>query len=273
MKLNNTEQEIKVEILVAAMVPNPKNLLNSMNIQSDIFIANQTDNLSYVDFKTEFGNVKIFNTKEKGVGKNRNLALDRATGDICILADDDQTFYNDYKNTIIETYKKYPNADVIVFNIDSNNSIRKKIKKNHRVTWFNYMRYGATRISFKRKSVTKNGIHFNVHFGGGADYSAGEDVLFLTECLRKKLKIIAVDITLASLDENSESTWFQGYNNKFFEDRGILYGTISNKWSNLLILFSAFIHYRIYKNDISFYNAYTSMKSGIKKYRNNDIPS
>lgn len=92
------------------------------------------------------------------------------------------------------------------------------------------MRFGAARIAFRRKSITKNGITFNLHFGGGTEYSAGEDTLFLHDCLRKGLKIVAVPDSIATLLENRESTWFKGYTDKYFLDRGALFAAISKKW-------------------------------------------
>lgn len=260
---------MKVEVLVASRVKYPKRLIKSMNLNSNAIIANQGKQLSYEKIYIDNNSYKILNTPEKGVGRNRNTALDRSTGDICILADDDQTFFDNYEKEIVKAYKENPKADMILFNVIRNNINSPQIKKKHKVNYFNFMRYGAVRVSFKRKSVTKHGIHFNVHFGGGTEHSAGEDVLFLHDCLKKGLNIIAVDITLATINEDRESTWFKGYNKKFFIDKGILYATISSKLSYVLSLLHILKNGAIYQTSISRKKALRLMFQGIRLFKKN----
>lgn len=258
---------MKIEILVAAMKNQPESLISTMNINSDAIIANQVDQYSFSEIIQDDSSIKIINTPERGVGKNRNLALDRASGDICVLADDDEKFVDNYDDIIQKTYKKYPNYDIIIFNLKSSSNSRHVIKKPYRVNRLNFMRFGAARITFLRKNVSKMGIHFNLHFGGGTEHSAGEDVLFLNECLKKGLRIIAVDETIAELDNDSESTWFKGYTEKFFEDRGTLYATVAPNFSYLLCLSSAIRHYKLYKDDINRKGAIKAMFRGIQNYK------
>lgn len=258
---------MKVEVLVASVNNNPDELVQRMNIQSDVIVANQTSHLSYEKKYIENHRYLQINTPEKGVGRNRNVALDRAYGDICILADDDQVFVDGYKEKIINLYKKYPKADVILFNVTIKGKKTYQIPKPYRVNYTNYMRFGAVRMSFRRKSVTKNNINFNLHFGGGTEHSAGEDVLFLHDCLKKKLKVVAVNVTLAQLEDNRPSTWFRGYNEKFFIDRGTLYATISPRFCRLYALSSMIRHRKIYKNEISSFMALKAMQKGIKNYK------
>lgn len=88
---------MKVEVLVASMTEDPKKLFFKMNIQTNAIISNQTYKYSYEEFVFEGNKVRIYNSAERGVGKNRNLALDCAKGDICILADDDEIFLSGYE--------------------------------------------------------------------------------------------------------------------------------------------------------------------------------
>ncbi len=52
-------------------------------------------------------------------------------------------------------------------------------------------------------------------------YSWGEDTLFLKELIEKGLKLYKSPIRIASVDM-SDSTWFKGYNEKYFKDKGHL---------------------------------------------------
>ena len=104
----------------------------------------------------------------------------------------------------------------------------------------NYMKYGAARIAFRRKKLSYAGIYFNQNFGGGARHSCGEDTIFLNDCLKSGLKIIHIPEAIAELDSSSESTWFKGYNEKFFYDRGILHTVIYKNYLKFKLLIRLF---------------------------------
>jgi hypothetical protein len=101
------------------------------------------------------------------------------------------------------------------------------------------MRYGAARIAVRLSSIRNAGIFFNLNFGGGTIHSHGEDVLFLKDCLKHGLKIYAVPYSIAELIENRDSTWFEGYNKKFFRDHAALFQTISKRFWKCLCLANA----------------------------------
>lgn len=243
-----------VQVLVATMNQNDYSLLDKMNIQSDAIVGNQCTYNSIEKFNYKTNNVVYLNFNEKGVGLNRNNALMRATGDICLFADDDMVYVDDYVNKIKMAFENHPNADVIVFNLIEEHAKRYKIEKVHRVRWYNYLRYGTARIAIKLDKIRDNAIYFNQCYGGGTKHSHGEDNLFLTDCLRKKLKIYAVPLDLAKLTEERESTWNKGYNKKYFIDQGALYKAISPKWWKILCLQDSLRHFKIYnKNPINCY--------------------
>ena len=241
---------MKVQVLVAAMNQHDHSLLKKMNIQSDAIIGNQCEKNEIENFKYNNHNITYLSFNERGVGLNRNNCLMRATGDICLFADDDMFYVNNYPKIVVDAYKKIPNADVIIFNLIEENSTRFVIKKISKVNYFNYLRYGTARISFKLKSVKSNGIYFNQCFGGGTEHSHGEDNLFLTSCLNKHLKIYAVPISIATLTNERKSTWENGYDKKYLTDQGILYKTISFRYWKLLCLQDAIRHRKKYNNSI-----------------------
>lgn len=258
---------MNLQVLVATMHQRDHSLLEKMNIQSDAIIGNQCDRNEIEEFKYNGHKIKYLSFAERGVGLNRNNALMRATADICVLADDDMVYVDKYDKIIKEQFKQNPKADVIIFNLIEEEPTRYIIKEKYKVQFMNYMRFGAVRIAFKTKSITKNGISFNQHFGGGTEHSAGEDVLFLTDCLKKKLNIIAVPIYIAYLTEERDSTWFEGYTDKFFKDKGILFYYISKRWSKLLCLQFVIRRRNMFKKDKNIIEAYKLMLEGIKEDR------
>lgn len=258
---------LKVQVLVATMNQNDYSLLEKMNIQSDVIMSNQCDRNEIEEFEYKGYKVKILSFAEKGVGLNRNNALMRADSDICIIADDDIVYVDDYVNIIKKNFEENPNADVIIFNLFESPQKRYVIKRKFKVHFFNFMRFGAPRIAFRTKSIKKHGIAFNLIFGGGTYFSAGEDTLFLYECLRKGLNIIAVPEFIATLTDSRPSTWFKGYTDKYFIDRGALFACMSRKWSKLLSFQYCLRHRKKFKHAKTFWEAYNLMKKGINEFK------
>lgn len=257
----------KVQILIATMNQSSHELLERMNIQSDAIVGNQTDFNKVEEFDYNGNKIKWLSFNERGVGLNRNNALMRADGDICMLADDDVVFYDGYAEVIFEVFEENKTADVIIFNIEENPIVRHVNKKKIRINKRNYGKYGAVRIAFRRESIFLHGISFNLSFGGGTKYAAGEDVLFLKSCLDASLNVIAVPVTVAKLVNDRESTWFSGYNEKYFFDKGVFFYVANKKFANLCCMYNAVKHRKRYK-EYGVVNAYKMMIKGVKSCKN-----
>jgi glycosyltransferase involved in cell wall biosynthesis len=225
-----------VEVLVAALGQTDRSLLEKMNIQSDCIVGNQCDRNEIEEFEWNGHRVRYLNFKERGVGLNRNNALMRAAGDICLFADDDMRYCDGYAEKIIEAFEQNPKADVLVFNLIEKVKTRSVIQKVSRVGWLNFLRYGTARVAIRNASVQREGIYFNQQFGGGTPHCHGEDNLFLAACLKKGLKIYAVPLFLAELTEERQSSWNTGYDEKYLKDQGVLFKTLSRRWWRLLCL-------------------------------------
>lgn len=243
------KKDISVEVLVAAMHQSDKSLLDRMRIETDAIIGNQCDGDSIERFEWNGNNIIYLNFSERGVGLNRNNAMIRARGDICLLADEDIIYVKGYANKVRKAFSRFGNADVIIFNIYEKPVTRYVIKHATRVWWHNFLRYGAVRIAFRRESIVENGIYFNQNFGGGCQYQHGEDNIFLAECLSKGLKVYAVPVYIAMLTPGSTSTWRKGYTEKYFSDQGRLYRTIFKRWWKLISFQDAIRHQNLYKKN------------------------
>lgn len=258
---------MNLQVLVATMHQNDHSLLNKMNIQSDVIVGNQCDRNEIEEFGYNGHKVKYLSFTERGVGLNRNNALMRATADICLFADDDVTYIDNYKEIILKEFMRNPRADVIVFNVPSTNPKRKgyTIRKNKRLRIFNALRYGTYRIAIRTESIRKANISFSLLFGGGARYSAGEDSLFITDCFKKSLRVYASSKVIGSVT-HEESTWFKGYNDKYFKDKGTLFAVISKLWAPLLCLQYAVRKGKIFRQDKPWFDAFRLMLSGMREF-------
>ncbi len=219
---------MKVQVLISSVNKNPQELIEGMHINSDAILINQCDKNEYESFvvkdsKERDREVKAYSFKERGVGLSRNNALLRADKDICLFSDEDIVYAEDYEERILSEFEAHSEADVLLFNVEVCRERRTYFHENfHRVRWYNCGRYPAYAIAIRREKMHQKNLTFSLLFGGGAKYSNGEDSLFLRDCLKAGLKMYASDVLIGK-EVPRESTWFSGYNKKFFYDRGVLY--------------------------------------------------
>lgn len=262
---------MNIEVLVSTMHQQNADLIKKMNIQTDAIIVNQADEFGYKEIKENDSCIRFYTFNERGVGLSRNSALMRSDSDVCILADDDMIFIDGYEKTVKNAFKEHSDADLIIFNIiEENDSANRENVTTKKIGKFNYMNYGAARIAFKRKSVTYNGITFNLNFGGGTLHSSGEDTLFLSECLKKGLKIIAVPQAIANLKDERESTWFKGYNEKYFFDKGVVLALAHPFLCKPFALYLTLRHNEYSESGFSKSKIYKEIIKGIKFIKNNE---
>lgn len=217
------EKRMRVQVLVAAMFQESQQLVNKMNISTDAIIINQCDKNGYEEFDHKGAIIRFFSMKERGVGLSRNNALLRAEDDISLFSDEDIVFRDNYEEKILQEFQQHPQADMIVFNFDVNEERRTYYNKEwKRVHLFNCGRYPTFSFAIRTEKMHKKNITYSLLFGGGAKYSNGEDSLFIRECIKKGLQVYASPQVIGK-EEGRPSTWFHGYNEKFFFDRGVLY--------------------------------------------------
>lgn len=221
---------MKLQVLVSAMYKEPEILAKKMNLCTEALIINQCDvhkeeNFTVRDTEGKDREIKAYSFCERGVGLSRNNALLRAAGDISLFSDDDIVYDADYEKKITEEFEAHKDADVLLFNVEVNERRRTYYNRDfHRVRWYNCGRYPAYAIAIKTEKMHAANITFSLLFGGGAKYSNGEDSLFLMDCLKAGLKLYASPVKIGREEErDTGSTWFSGYNKKFFYDRGVLY--------------------------------------------------
>ena len=257
----------ELEVLVATTRQSNWDKHTRMNIQTDVVFANQSDCHSYAEAIIDGNSSKMITTPYRGVGKNRNMALLHSTADYVLFADDDMVYVNNYKEGILQAFDELKGADVIIFscNLTKNNTvfatIQNKVKKRN---IFNCFRYGTYIIAARRASVEKANIWFTPLFGGGTRYGSGEDSLFLKECLDHGLKIYTHNFLIGDC-ATDESTWFEGYNEKFFYDKGAL---CAAAFPSLKYLAAIKLAIRFKKSSaLSYYESVKLLFQGIKGFR------
>ncbi|MGR5959091.1 hypothetical protein ACT7DJ_36455 [Bacillus cereus] len=64
-----------------------------------------------------------------------------------------------------------------------------------------------------------------------------------------------------------ESSWFTGFNKKYFYDRGAIFSALSQRWAAVLILQFAFRHYNKYKSNMTVIQTIREMFNGHQEYK------
>ena len=223
-----------LEVLVATMGQEDCSLAEKMNIQSSAVIANQCGRWGYTE--SADGKVRMISTGTTGVGINRNFALQLAKADILLFADDDITYYDGAMQGVLDAFRQFPDADVIFFGLDMTRNgvvFDKRRNKARRIYLWNSLRYGAARMAIRREAVLRHRLAFSALFGGGCPYGSGEDTLLIRDCFRAGLHVYSHDFVLGKCAKDA-STWFTGFNEKYFYDRGAMVANAFPKTKHLI---------------------------------------
>lgn len=206
-KFVNKDEELQVLISTQNLQNDVQvdKLLKNMNVTSNYLIVNQTMNN-----KCNIENSNVITKFEKGLSKSRNTAIQNSNADIILLADDDMVYENDYEEKILRAYKNNPEADMIAFYVKSRNSERRvRNLISGKIGWIRIFRVSSFQLSFRKNSI--KGLKFDENFGTGTKNFCGEETIFLSDCLRKGLKLIYVDEKIGEV-EQKESSWYKGVN-------------------------------------------------------------
>ena len=228
----------RLQILVSSVNKDVHKLPGKMNIETDAVIVNQIigkDGEAKDEVFESGGNkIRVFERNEKGVGLSRNTALSAADSELIHFGDDDIVYDSGYSKRIEKEFDDHPEADIILFNVKAQEGRETYWNENFApVTWKNYGRYPAYAIAARREKLVESGVKYSLLFGGGAPYMNGEDSLFLHDCLKAGLKLFRTTVSLG-YEEAGESTWFKGYTDKFFFDRGVLYAFLYGNLARIL---------------------------------------
>ncbi|MDG0030618.1 glycosyltransferase family 2 protein [Priestia sp. Y58] len=260
-----------IEMLVSTMNQTNYDLLKRMNIKNKAVVINQfTNDKSKPPKKIDNETLKFISVYEKGLSKSRNTAIENADNSIGIICDDDLYYYDDVKDRVRTAYQKNKDADIIIFCYDTDGRHKKNFGgEAKRLGYLGTMKVSSVQVTFKIKSIKEKDIRFNELFGTGSSYyQCGEENIFLFECLKKGLKIYFEPISILSIDDNDESTWFNGFDDKSFFDRGAVFTAMSSRFYHFLIWQFAIRKYKIYRHDIGFIGAIKNMYRGHKDYLN-----
>lgn len=254
-----------VQLLVSCVNADIPELIRKMKIQSSAVIVNQCDRDGEETIHNDTGEIYVFYRKERGVGASRNLALEKSCQEICIFSDEDIVYEPGYTVRIEKEFADHPEADGLLFQVEVDPS--RKTYQNDSfgpVGWLNCGRYPAYSMAFRTEKLHACGVKFSLLFGGGAAYSNGEDSLFIRDCLRAGLKLYKTPVLIGE-EVPRPSTWFTGYHDKFFYDRGVLYHFLYGRGAHLWGFRFVFCKRRLMCREIPWTKALRLLYRGIRE--------
>lgn len=206
-----------LEVLVSCMHQKDGSLLERSRISGDAVVINQCSWEDYREYPTDHGTGRVYSTRQRGLTRSRNMAIQNARADVCLLCDDDEVFVPNYGQEVLSAYENLPQADVIIFKmVNRPPSFPDRIME---LKFPKTMKVSSWQISFRRQRLLDANVRFDELLGAGTGNGAEEELKFLLDCEKSGLKIYYVPTEIASVGQE-QSTWFSGFTETFFENRG-----------------------------------------------------
>lgn len=224
-------------------------LLPQLKNVDEVIISHQiTDKNILPENNNLWKNVKYFFMFEKWLSKNRNNALSKSTTDICYICDDDLNFIDWFENIIKDKYLQN-NYDVITFQAEN-----EKWKKHFKLLEWKHnilsvLKVSSIWITFNREIISKIWLKFDEKFWLGSKYPVWEENIFLSDCIKNKLKIYHFDESIVIHPDESSGIYYR-------DDLVIARIKVFKRlfwwiWWFLWVFYFTILHYKFYKNKYS----------------------
>ena len=211
---------------------------------------------------------KIAIIKSKGLSKNRNASISMATAPLLLLSDDDIRYMPKQLKTIIDSFDKHPDTDIITFKLNFKGSLKhypshsfnlKKPAKGYYV--------GTPELAFRRSSI-QGTISFNEYFGIGAMFPIGEEDIFIQDCMNHNLKGIFLPIAIGTHPTNTSSDRLK-HSSESIQTKGAVFLHVKPKsWLPRMIVHA--IRYRDIEGKRKIFWYIRQWLSGIRKAIDNN---
>ena len=188
-------QKSDIQVLISTMNRSNFDFLEDIFLFSDykqfnILIVNQTSQNNLL--VSDNDNIKVYNVFENGLSKSRNLAIQNATKKLLIFADDDIVFKQNFESKILKAFNEHPNSDGFRFQfLNRSGNYAKKYPKKFRakLSKLELLNTSSVELVVKNESIKHVNVKFDEHFGLGTIFFMGEEAIFVSDLIKKGLKI------------------------------------------------------------------------------------
>lgn len=226
-----------------------KELLPQLKWVDEIIISHQiTDNNIIPETLNLWEKVKYVYMFSSWLSKNRNNALKNSSSDICYICDDDLNFIEWFSNIIKSEYKK-SNFDIITFQAQ-NQSWKKHFNLKEWVhNRFSVLKIWSWWITFNRKSILEKWLKFDENFWLWTKYPVWEENIFLTDSIKKWLKMYHSDKSIVIHPD--ESSWIDYREELIIARIKVFKRLFWFIWWFAGVFYFTILHYKYYKTKFS----------------------
>ena len=141
----------------------------------------------------ERGDVVLTFLEGRGLSRNRNHAFEHSTGDIRLIADDDNRYTDEGIDHIFEAYKEHPETDIICFAAESYEGQPMKVYPTKTMEYWEAFRQGYFPTSMEMTMRKGVDVKFDERFGLGAErLCAGEEDVWMKDATDKGYRTLFV---------------------------------------------------------------------------------
>lgn len=189
----STKKIVPFEILIATMHRTSLSFLEKMFqnlsfLEVPILIVNQSEPNKLL--VSNYSNIRVVNSFERGLPQSRNIAIENAKGEICLIADDDVVYDKELISSIKQGFEKYNDAAIVTYQMTN---FKGQLFRDYPDIAIHNIKTIATAnsvvIAFKRKNLLEKDVWFNPNFGLGATFQSANEYVFLRNALKEGLKL------------------------------------------------------------------------------------
>ena len=194
--------------------------------------------------------VKVITLEGRGLARNRNHALDVATADILLIADDDERISANALRQVMQAYADHPEVDIALFRLNDIHDRPFKIYPDGMV--MDYAEaceqgyYPSSLEISMRGKLAAEGLRFNERFGLGAEFPCGEEDVLLCDAGRRGCQILLFDVVVAQTIAGSTGSKFL-VNPGVQQAKGAVFRYCFGKWGALWRITKEALYYLIHQ--------------------------
>lgn len=180
----------------------------TIQISHEILISIQNpDSIKYT-IPPSSVQVSVVESRETGVAKSRNKAIENTSTDYLIFADDDATIHPEGLTRVVEYFEANSECDLVTGTTTNEFGVPRKRYPvaSQGLTLLNSAKVGTIEMAIRVASIKRFGVRFDENFGAGSANKLGDEYIFISDLLRAGGKGVFLPIAIASHQDESSGT-------------------------------------------------------------------
>lgn len=231
------------ELLISTMHKDAEQVLEMLrasNISCHTLVIVQGDIDDYKEFENNNQNIRILFSKERGLSKSRNLALKNCKAEFGYIMDDDVVLEsNSIEKIVMKMVEDSVDIGTSYFKYEDGCSSKPNFSKPFKHDLFTTAKVSSIEMCIKIDSVKKNSIFFNEKFGLGTNFPSGEEYIFLSDCIKKRLNVNYYPICIGTHPNITSGDDFYSSSEKILAKREMIKHVFL--WKSPLFVFAFWI--------------------------------